>query len=113
MAADGVGKLTVPVGDVLVGDTGCYIEHDDAALAVDVVSISQTAEFLLARRIPHIELDLTQILNRHQHLRFPTDTRFCFGPYRAEAERMDFDTKSCDVFLLEFSSQMTFDKSGL
>jgi hypothetical protein len=30
----------VPVGDVLVGDSGGNIKHDDATLSVDVVSIS-------------------------------------------------------------------------
>ncbi len=42
-ASQGLGsgfKLTMPVGDVLVGDSGCDIEHDDTALAVDVVAIS-------------------------------------------------------------------------
>lgn len=29
----------MPVGDVLVSDAGRYVEHDDAALAVDVVAI--------------------------------------------------------------------------
>ena len=32
--------LTMPVGDVLVGNTRGHIEHDNAALAVDVVAIS-------------------------------------------------------------------------
>lgn len=37
----GVSKRrTVPVGNVLVRDAGCDIEHDDTALAVDVVAIS-------------------------------------------------------------------------
>lgn len=53
---------TVPVGDVLVGDTGGNIEHDDTALAVDVVSISETSELLLTSGIPHIELNSTQVL---------------------------------------------------
>lgn len=52
----------MPVGDVLVGDTGGHIEHDDAALAVDVVAIAQTTELLLSSGIPHIELDGTQVL---------------------------------------------------
>ena len=33
-------KLTVPIWHILVGDARCDVEHDDAALAVDVVSIS-------------------------------------------------------------------------
>ena len=31
---------TMPVGNILVGDTGCDIKHDDSALTVDVVSVS-------------------------------------------------------------------------
>jgi hypothetical protein len=52
----------VPVGDVLVGDTGGNIEHDDTALAVDVVTITETAEHLLTSGIPDIELDSTEVL---------------------------------------------------
>jgi hypothetical protein len=53
----------VPVWDVLVGDTGGNVEHDDAALAVDVVSISQAAELLLASGVPDVKLDLAQVLD--------------------------------------------------
>lgn len=54
----------MPVGDVLVGDTGCDIEHDDTTLAVDVVSVTKTTELLLSCGIPDIELDVTQVLPR-------------------------------------------------
>lgn len=41
MAGQGTMKsLTVPVGNILVGDAGGDVEHDDTALAVDVVPIS-------------------------------------------------------------------------
>jgi hypothetical protein len=56
--------LTVPVWNVLVGDTGCDIKHDDATLAIDVVAVSQPAEFLLSRRVPDIKLDLAEVLFR-------------------------------------------------
>lgn len=52
----------MPVGDVLVGDAGGHVEHDDTALAVDVVAITQTTELLLTSGIPDIELDLTVVL---------------------------------------------------
>jgi len=39
-------QITVPVGNVLVCDTGCDIEHDDCTLSLNVVSISKTTEFL-------------------------------------------------------------------
>ena len=53
----------MPVGDVLVRDTGGDVEHDDAALSVDVVAITKTAKLFLAGGIPDIELDLTEVLN--------------------------------------------------
>lgn len=58
----------MPVGDVLVGDAGCHIEHDDTALAVDVVTITKTAELLLTSSIPHVELDLTVVLAACQYM---------------------------------------------
>jgi hypothetical protein len=53
----------VPVGNVLVGDAGGNIEHDDTGLAVDVVAITETTELLLTGGIPDIELDVTQVLS--------------------------------------------------
>ena len=52
----------MPVGDVLVGDARGDIKHDDATLAVDVVAITETAELLLTGSVPHVELDLTEVL---------------------------------------------------
>lgn len=54
--------LTVPVWNVLVGNTRCDVEHDDPALAVDVVAISQPTKLLLTCGIPDIENDVPQIL---------------------------------------------------
>jgi hypothetical protein len=54
--------LTVPVGHVLVSNARCNIEHDDAALAVDIITVSQPAELLLACCVPDIKLDLAQVL---------------------------------------------------
>ena len=53
----------MPVGDVPVGDAGGDVEHDDSALAVDVVSISETTKLLLTGSVPHVELDLAEVLN--------------------------------------------------
>jgi hypothetical protein len=52
----------MPVGNVLVGDTRRNIEHDDTALAVDVVSITQTTELLLTSSVPDVKLDRSQVL---------------------------------------------------
>jgi hypothetical protein len=52
----------VPVGDVLVCDARGNIEHDDTALSVDVVAITETAELLLTCGIPDVELDGAEVL---------------------------------------------------
>lgn len=52
----------MPVGNVLVGDTRCHIEHNDTALAVDVVSITETAKLLLTGSIPDIKLNRAKVL---------------------------------------------------
>lgn len=52
----------MPVRNVLVGDARRHIEHDDAALAVDVVAITETTKLLLSSGVPHVELDSAQVL---------------------------------------------------
>jgi len=52
----------MPVWNVLVGDTGSNIEHDDAAVTVDVVTVSQATELFLTSGIPDIEGNVTQVL---------------------------------------------------
>ena len=52
----------MPVGHVLVCDTGRDIEHDDTALSVNVVSVTEASKLLLSSCVPDIELDLAQVL---------------------------------------------------
>ena len=47
----------MPVGDVLVGDPGGDVKHDDGTLALDVVAVPQAAKLLLAGGVPHVETD--------------------------------------------------------
>lgn len=54
----------MPVGNVLVCDASSDIEHDDTALSVDVVTITETSELLLSSGIPDIELNGTQVLSK-------------------------------------------------
>lgn len=86
-------KITVPVGNVLVGDTGGDVKHDDAALTVDVVAVAEAAELLLTSGIPDLKLDLTKV--------------------GEETKGMDLDTLSGNVLLLELTSQVALDESSL
>ena len=54
-------EVAVPVGNVLVGDTGGDIEHDDTALPLDVVPIAQTTELLLTGGVPHVEANRAEV----------------------------------------------------
>jgi hypothetical protein len=51
----------VPVGDILVRDSGCDIEHDNTALSIDVVSITESTKLLLTGGIPHVELEFAEV----------------------------------------------------
>lgn len=86
-------EVTVPVGDVLVRDSGSDIKHDDSTLAVDVVSVAETTKLLLTGSVPHIELELTEI--------------------GEETKRVNLDTKGGNVLLLELSGQVALDEGGL
>lgn len=99
----------MPVGDVLVGDAGSNIEHDDTALAVDVVSITETSKLLLSCSVPDIELNVAQVLCDVSRAKAHSSKQ----TYRAESEGVNLNTKGCNVFLLELSGQMALDKSGL
>jgi hypothetical protein len=51
----------MPVGNVLICDSRCHVEHDDAALALDVVSVPKSTKLLLTRGIPDVEADCSEI----------------------------------------------------
>lgn len=55
-------SLTMPIRNVFVRNAGSNVEHNDAALAVDVVSVTESTKLLLASRVPDIELDFAEIL---------------------------------------------------
>ena len=53
----------MPVRNVLVGNAGCDVEHDDTTLSVNIVAITETPKLLLTGSIPDIKLDLAQVLS--------------------------------------------------
>lgn len=86
-------KIAMPIGYVLVRDPRGHVEHDDAALTLDVITITEPTKLLLAGCVPNVEDDVAEI--------------------GREGQRVDFNTESGDVFLLEFPGQMTLDESRL
>lgn len=86
-------QITVPVGHVLVRDSTCDIEHNDTTLALNVIAIAKTTELLLPRGVPYIEADCAKV--------------------GVELQRVDLNTQSGNVLLLEFSGQVALYKSRL
>ena len=86
-------KILVPLGHILVGDARCDIEHDDTALASNVVAVTKATEFLLSGSVPDVELD-----------------RAFAGE---EWHRAHLDSNSCIVLLLKLASGVSLDECGL
>lgn len=103
----------MPVWNVLVCDAGGDIEHDDTTLSVDVVTVAKTTELLLTGGIPNIKLELTQVLSRISMLSSSLFSNWRWVTYGRESERVNLNTESCDVLLLELTSQVTLDEGGL
>lgn len=87
------GNIAVPVRHALVRVSGRDVEHDNGAVAFNVVSITQTAEFFLARGIPAVEADLAAV--------------------GEEGEGVDVDADGGDVALFELAGEMALDEGGL
>jgi hypothetical protein len=54
-------QVTMPVGNILVCDSRCDVEHDDTALTLDVVSIPKPTELFLPCSVPDVETDSSEI----------------------------------------------------
>jgi len=48
-------QVTMPIGDIFVRYAGRDIEHDDATLSLDVITIPKTTKFLLASSVPNVK----------------------------------------------------------
>jgi hypothetical protein len=84
--------ISMPVRDVLVCDSARDVEHNDSTFTLDIITVSQTTEFLLTGGIPYIEADLTTV--------------------SVELQRMNFDAQSWDIFLLKFTGSVALHQSG-
>ena len=54
-------EITVPVRHILVRDSRGNVEHDDATLALYVITITETTELLLTCSIPDVETDSAEV----------------------------------------------------
>jgi len=86
-------QILVPGGDVLVGDAGGDIEHDDGALAIDVVAVTETTELLLSGSVPGVEDDGATV--------------------GGEVEGVNLHSEGGHVLLLKLTSHVALHEGGL
>jgi len=121
----------MPVGNVLVGNSRSDVEHDDTALTVNVVSISQPAKLLLTSGIPNIELEFTKVgkkakrAERQKVEKLAENTNKIYRKKTSKQARkgallnkergdiLNLDTKSSDIFFFELAGQVTLDEGSL
>lgn len=63
----------MPVRHILVCDSRGNIEHDDATLALYVITITETTELFLTSSIPNVETDGTKVGGECQGVNFDTE----------------------------------------
>ena len=66
-------EITVPVRHILVCDSRRNIEHDDATLALYVITITETTELFLTCSIPDVETDGAKVGRECQGVNFDTE----------------------------------------
>lgn len=102
-------KITMPVGHVLVCDSGRDIEHDDSTLALDVVTISESTEFLLAGGVPNVEADGTKVGGELQRVDFDTESG-----YKAHEQKDQSDSERWRVDEASMEGRLkTMEKRGI
>ena len=62
----------MPIGDVLVCDARRDVEHDNATLPLDVITITETTELFLSSSIPDIKDDCAVVGGEGQGMDFNT-----------------------------------------
>lgn len=67
-------QITMPVGNVLVGDTAGDIKHDDSTLTLDVVHITEPSKLFLASSVPDIENNWTAVSVEQKGTNFNTNS---------------------------------------
>ena len=92
----------MPVRHVLVGDTRGHVEHDDTALALDVVSVSETTKLLLAGCVPDVEADGTEVGVEGEGVDLDTEGGLTSDP---RAALMVATAGHTNVLLLEFTCE--------
>jgi hypothetical protein len=112
-------KIAVPIGDVLVSDAGRDVKHDDATLALDVITIAESTKLFLPSSVPDIEDDCAIVGGEGQRVDFDPKGGCIIVVVRmrrsetkknreGQEDRGKHTTEiHTDIFFLKFTSQVT------
>jgi hypothetical protein len=70
------GYKFAPVGNILVHDSRCDVEHDDVTLALNLITVSKATKLFLTGRIPGVEADGAKVGGEGQRVHFDTKSRW-------------------------------------
>ena len=87
------GEIFIPLWHVFVGDSGGDIEHEDGSVSTNIISLTKSSKLFLSCGIPEWELNWAMV--------------------SVESDWANFNTLSGNIFLLEFSGNVSLDKGGL
>lgn len=101
----------MPVGHILVCDARGNVEHDDAALALDVVAVAETTKLLLSGGVPDVEADRAEVGREGQRVHLDTKGGWEMWRVSTDGEKTNFAraielSQRTDVLLLEFTRQV-------
>jgi hypothetical protein len=103
----------MPVRNVLVCDAGSNVKHDDAALALDVVTVPQPSKLFLACSIPNIEADGAEVGRESEGVDLDTESScskesevMSHGRSHAHAAAKQMISTRTNVLLFKFTSQV-------
>jgi len=84
----------MPVGYVFVGNPGSHVEHNDTALALDIITIPQPTEFFLPGRVPYIKDDVPKVGVKVERVDLDTKSGCLKGSVH-ELQRVERDDQAC------------------
>ena len=87
------GEIFIPLGDVLVGDSGGDIEHHDGGMSSNVVSFTETSKFFLSSSVPKSKSDGSVV--------------------GVEGDGAHLHSLGRDVFLFKLAGDVPLDEGGL
>lgn len=67
-------QITMPVGNVFVSYTSCHVKHDDSAVALNVVTVTEASKLFLASCIPNVEANLSASGMEHERVDFNSES---------------------------------------